>query len=143
MVNQQTVFEVLASISEVNAQQFSVAARSGIANAWEDTYNLATEDGGVVAHDGVTAHHDGLVRQVNCVVVPVSVNDDGYMCTVANDESKVISVGAGAFVLDNQGHFSVTANIKGGRAEGNVALASARDGDLDWLIGASFRVNGD
>src|SRR5699024_2266422 len=112
-------------IGKVNAQQLSISTRSGVLDAWEETDNFATEDSGVVAQYRVAAHQDGLVRQVHCVVVPVSVNDDGDLCPIANDEAEVISVGAGAFVLHNQGHFSVAPNVERGRTERNIVLASA------------------
>src|SRR5699024_8273551 len=107
------------------------------------TYNLATEDGGVVAKHRVTAHQDGLVGQVNRVVVPVRVDDDGNVCTVADDEAKVVGVSAGTFVLHNQGDLSVVANIKGGSTEGHIVLAGTRDGDMHGLIRAGFWINGD
>src|SRR5699024_4551682 len=143
VVHKHAVFEVLTSICEVDTQQLCVSARSGVLHAWEQTYNLATEDGGVVAKHRVTAHQDGLVGQVNRVVVPVRVDDDGNVCTVADDEAKVVGVSAGIFVLHNQGDLSVVHNIKDGNMEVHIVTDVTRDGDKHELIRAGFWIIGD
>src|SRR5699024_1435811 len=143
VAHELAVFEVLTSICEVDTQRLCVAARSGVLRAWEQTYSLDTEDAGVEAQHGVTPLQEGLVGQVNRVVVPVRVDDDGDVCTVADDEAKVVGVSAGTFVLHNQGDLSVVANIKGGSTEGHIVLAGTRDGDMHGLIRAGFWINGD
>ena len=130
MVDEEALFEELAVVGEVHAEEFRVTAGAGESDSGDDAYHVAAEEGYRVPEGAVAPEYGGVPGKVDGVVVPRGVGDDGEFRVVADDEFHIVGVGAAALVVQIDDGLGTFFYFNDDVGKGGVACARPGGGDL-------------
>ena len=133
VVDEQPLFEVLAGVGEVQAEQLGVAAGRVEPRPRRQPHQVAAERDRDVAQHRVPAERRVVGADVHGVVGPVGDRDDGQPGAVADDELDVVGEGSAALLVDDDHGLGELADPHLQVPVGRRALAGPGDGDHDRL----------
>ena len=143
VVDQQSRFEVLSVVGEVQAEQLDVAAGRTEPRPRGQPHHIATEGDRDVAKHGVLAQRGVMAADMHGVVGPVGDRNHRQPGGVADDEFDVVGVGSAAALVDHDHGLGELADPQLQMPVRRRALAGAGHHDLDGFAELGVLTDGD
>ncbi len=139
MIDEQTLFEVLSGVGEVQAEEFGVAAGAVVLGGRREAHQVAAEPDGEVPQHGVASESGMVCCDVHGVVGPVLDRDDPQLRAVAENEFDVLRVGAAALLIEHDSGLRERVETDLHMPVGNVVFARTCDRDGDGFATSTSR----